>query len=176
MRQIIIKEVIGYEGHYFFDKKLNIVSHKTGHVKTPTLSNCKYLVMDLYKNGKRKTELVHRLIALTFIENKTNASDVNHKDGNRLNNELSNLEWVSRSENLKHSYRVLGRKCWMKGMTGAKNSKSKKIKCLKNGELFKEYDSIMDAQRDLKIKNNGIVNALKGRAKSAGGYTFKYSI
>ena len=57
----------------------------------------------LYKNKKRKAFLVHRLIALTYIPNPENKPDINHLDGNPLNNNVSNLEWCTKTENMKHA-------------------------------------------------------------------------
>lgn len=62
-----------------------------------------YIDMNLEK-GKKTTFLLHRLVATLFIENPDNLSDVNHKDGNRVNNCVENLEWLNRSDNQKHAY------------------------------------------------------------------------
>ena len=70
-----------------------------GHV-----DSCGYREVLLSENGKTNNARVHRLIAETFIPNPYNLRDVNHKDGNKLNNDISNLEWVSHSSNVKHAY------------------------------------------------------------------------
>lgn len=61
------------------------------------------LLVGLYKDKKRKVFLVHRLVALTYIPNSENKPDINHRDGNPLNNNVDNLEWVTKSENIQHS-------------------------------------------------------------------------
>lgn len=63
-----------------------------------------YLAVNLYKDGKCKHYYIHRLVAQTFIDNPDNFREVNHKDCNKHNNNVSNLEWCSRRENLQHSY------------------------------------------------------------------------
>ena len=79
---------------------------KRGKPLIGRVDRCGYRAVLLSENGKTKSYLVHRLILSTFepIENEENF-DVNHKDGNKLNNNVSNLEWCTRSENVKHSYR-----------------------------------------------------------------------
>lgn len=79
---------------------------KRGKPLIGCVGRCGYKEVLLSENGKTKRYLVHRLILSTFepIENEKNF-DVNHKDGNKLNNNISNLEWCTRSENIKHSYR-----------------------------------------------------------------------
>ena len=67
------------------------------------ITNSGYREFILSHKGVKHYFLVHRLVALTFIENKYNARTVNHKDGNKLNNKLDNLEWMSDSDNLKHA-------------------------------------------------------------------------
>ena len=64
----------------------------------------------LSMRGRQKTCEVHRLVATAFIENPFGKSEVNHKDGDKRNNDVGNLEWVTRSENVKHSYEKLPRK------------------------------------------------------------------
>lgn len=60
-------------------------------------------------NGIRRRELGHRLVAISFIPNPDNKDQVNHIDGNKLNNDITNLEWCTQSENMIHAYRVLHR-------------------------------------------------------------------
>jgi hypothetical protein len=68
-----------------------------------------YEYVDLWINNKTEYWLMHRLVAKLFVDNPNNYPQVNHKDGNRSNNDASNLEWVSASENQKHAYNSLGR-------------------------------------------------------------------
>ena len=67
------------------------------------VTNAGYREVILSHKGNKKYILVHRLVAETFIENSKNLRTVNHKDGNKLNNNIDNLEWMSDSENLKHA-------------------------------------------------------------------------
>lgn len=69
-----------------------------------------YIRVNLFSNGKKKRYFIHRLVAEAFIPNPENKPQVNHKDGNKQNNELSNLEWVTNSENQLHSYYILKNK------------------------------------------------------------------
>jgi hypothetical protein len=66
--------------------------------------NKKYLAVDLVLNGKRKMHKIHRLVSMGFIENPNNKPQVNHKDGNKLNNHFNNLEWVTSKENAQHGW------------------------------------------------------------------------
>ncbi len=68
--------------------------------------NAEYAQLDIQKGGSRGTAKLHRLIALTFLPNPDKLPQVNHKDGNKFNNSLDNLEWVSAADNVIHSYQA----------------------------------------------------------------------
>lgn len=97
-----IKEIDGYEG-YLVNEAGEIFNKKTGrNIKTRKLTNTGYEDVEIRSNKCRKKFLVHRLVALAFIPNELNKPYVNHIDGNRLNNTVSNLEWVTGNENSMH--------------------------------------------------------------------------
>ena len=102
------KDIPGYEGIYQASntgkiKSLSRKYHPKDKLLTP-YNRSGYLCVGLYK----KYQFVHRLVAETFIPNPENKPTVNHKDGDRYNNYVENLEWATYSENIKHSYSVLG--------------------------------------------------------------------
>ena len=76
-----------------------------GKEKQPSQNYKGYLIVNLCSNGKSHLRRVHRLVAVTFIPNPDNKPDVNHKDGNKQNNRVDNLEWVTNSENHWHASR-----------------------------------------------------------------------
>ena len=106
MEQEQWKPIKGYEGKYDVSNFGRVRSYYKGlHIKTQRINNCGYCYVKLYVRGKRqKMARVHRLVAEAFIPNPDNMSDVNHKDMNKLNNHVSNLEWSSHRGNVQHSY------------------------------------------------------------------------
>ena len=89
----------------------------------PTILKIGYKAVVLHKNKKGKTTYIHRLLAEHFIPNPLNKKQVNHKDGNKLNNSLLNLEWVTHKENIQHAFK----NGFMKivGSMGEKNGSAK---------------------------------------------------
>lgn len=81
-----------------------IVNTKTNHVKAQWLGKNGYKHVDLQHNGYKRKYAIHRLLALHFLPNPENKRTVNHIDGNKLNNNLSNLEWATDAENIQHAY------------------------------------------------------------------------
>ena len=122
-----------------------------------------YLYVSLSKNNKRKLFRVHRLVAITFIENPNNLPEVNHKDEDKTNNKVENLEWCTRLYNMKY------------GNTQEKATKTRYKKINQydlSGNLIKTWDSIKEATETL--KNTHIRDVLKGRRKTANNSYWTY--
>ena len=103
------KDVIGYEGLYTIDQLGNVKSLPRKGCKGKLLKHHieEYVSVVLSKNSKSKKHKVHRLLALHFIPNEDiKKNQINHIDGNKHNNELSNLQWCTNSENQKHAYKT----------------------------------------------------------------------
>ena len=110
------------------------------------------------------TYRLHRIVALTFIENPENKEQVNHIDGNKTNNAVSNLEWVTNQENQIHKFKI-----------GLGNNFTRKIAQYDlQHNLIKEFISIAGAAKELNIGKSNIRGVLIDYRKTAGGFIFKY--
>ena len=101
-----IAKINGFD-NYFVDLDGVVYSSFSGKLKPRKTYITKngYEIIKLSKAGKYKRMLIHRLVAEYFCLNKEKKEEVNHKDGNKLNNKYSNLEWVSHTENMKHAFK-----------------------------------------------------------------------
>ena len=104
----VIKEIKGFEGRYTISNYGIVRSLLTNKIMKPSITKFGYARVNLrYANSRKfKSMFVHRLVAMNFLDNPNNYSEVNHIDCNRLNNHITNLEWCSREQNIKHSYDV----------------------------------------------------------------------
>lgn len=152
--------------HYKISKDGVVINSITGKEIKQSISRYGYKRVHLCKDGKMKFFFVHKAVALAFIENPDGKPYVNHKDGNKLNNNVENLEWCTPSENVLHAYRVLGVPAHSQKGTDACKIQ---VKCIETGIT---YESARQAERETGINNACISACANGKQHSAGGYTW----
>lgn len=130
-----------------------------------------YYRVTLSKGKAQKHFSVHRLVAIAFIPNPQNHSEVNHKDENTRNNNVENLEWCSREYNA--NYGTLPRRESNSNTNHPKKSKPV-VKMSIDGEILAEYPSINEAVRQTGISERGIGRCCMGKALTSGGFIWKY--
>lgn len=200
----IWKDITGYEGYYQVSNKGRVKSLDRYIIYTSKHNRqirqringrilyqgiCKgYKAVKLSKNHIQTNYSVHRLVSEAFIANPENKPEVNHKNGNKKDNRVVNLEWVTASENQQHSYKFLGRCGGMLGKhqtIAAKEKLSryrkenaeqlnafsrKKVRCI---ELNKVFTGICKAARETGVANH-IAACCNGTRKTCGGYHWEY--
>ena len=142
-------------------------------ILSPALASW-YLFVNLRVDWIKKNWLVHRLIAISFMWYKE-WFEVNHKNWIKTDNRLENLEWVTRSENLKHKYRVLKCKHNMAWIRWKLHSQSKRVgQYYIEWELIKEWDAMSDVERNLWVRQSKITLVCQGKRKTTGWFIWKY--
>ena len=166
------KQIDSYDGYYVssFGKVYSSKSKKylTSKIRSKTSD---YYYVNLYKNGTAQKHNVHRLVALTFLHRPKEEYVVNHKDGNKHNNCVDNLEWVTRSQNDLHAFDMGLRKSNAQQIQKAIDSTRKPIVNLTTGEKF---NSVIECAKKYNIKSNGISKCLRGKRKRYYGMQFSY--
>ncbi|MET2121521.1 NUMOD4 domain-containing protein [Enterococcus faecalis] len=166
------KSIKDYCEYYEVSSQGDIRSKKTGKILKPYKNGKGYLIITLSKNGKNKKMRVHRLVAQAFLENPNNLPDVNHKDYDRTNNCVSNLEWMGRKENVQYSskngnfVKSAPTKRSTTGVRGVSWSKEKtmwRVRIYENGKrkhigYFKEFEQAVIARKEYENKIGGIIN------------------
>lgn len=144
-----------------------------GRVLKMSLWRNGYFYFSLWKNNKETSFSVHRIVSIHFIPNLENKPEVNHKDGNRKNNRIENLEWVTSSENRIHSFRVLKTKHPMKDKHFPDRC-HKVIQYDLLGNKIQEFNGIMEAAEKIDVLRTGIGACCRNKAKTCGGFKWKY--
>lgn len=153
---------------YYIDRYSNIVNRKfnVDRKMSPYIAGNGYLTVRLSNNGKVVNYSVHRLLAEAFIPNPENKPCVNHKDGNKLNNSLDNLEWVTYAENTKHATRI--------GINKVPIRPKTRIACYSSGgDLLFKFDSISQAAAYTGVSRKTIMRVANGSNKCNTKYKFK---
>lgn len=175
-------DVAGYEGVYAVDTNGKIFSYPKLSLRgrhylsfrclKTKITRCGYEQVSLRLNNKNKFLYIHRLVALAFVPNPQNKSCVNHIDGNKQNNHVSNLEWCTASENQKHAYKIGLKLPSMRDNypTGAEHCLSKKVRCIETGII---YDSAKIASESLGLFRQQVSTAIN-RNGCAGGFHWEY--
>lgn len=163
------KEIPFSNGEYLISTTGKVKTAKTGRVLAPAVDARGYERVCLFKYDRRRRYRVHRLVAITFIPNIHGKPQVNHKDGNKRNNRVENLEWVTNDENMHHSRE--------NGLHEGHNlfceSRKKRVVAINiySGERT-VFDSILSAKKA--IGTSHVQEVLKGIRHQAKGYTFRY--
>lgn len=150
--------------------------------KEKILKQCirsKYLCVGLSKEGKTKTFLIHRLVAIAFLPNPEGKREVNHKNGNKIDNSVENLEWCTSSENQLHAYKnklqVITEKQREISRLNGKRLSMKVNQYDINKNFIQKWNGISEAGRQLKIDPTNISYCCKGKRKTAGGFKWEYA-
>lgn len=155
---VLLQDVIGYEGIYAVTGNGQVWSHKSNKFLKPSKLPNGYLQVGLTTDGKQKRFLVHRLVAEAYIPNPDNLSEVNHKDENKLNNCVENLEWCNHTYNMNYGT--------------VKQRISDAVICVETGI---KYVSLTAAAEAIGAFKQNISRCLNGRCKTAGGYHWVYA-
>ena len=182
----IWKDIEGYEGFYqvsnlgrvkslerdVFNPRGTVIRHMKEKILVQNIGKLGYAYVNLYLNGKMKTIKTHRLVAMAFLPNPENKPMVNHKDEVKTNNVVDNLEWCDNKYNANYGTRnsriIQNRRSYKLGNA----PKAKAVFC---EELNKTFDCAKRAEQELGIWGTSIIKVCKGKAKTTGGFHWKYA-
>jgi len=160
------RPIKGYEDRYKISNTGVVFSEISKKFLTPKIDRYGYKVVSLCRDGKSKYTTIHRLVATAFIPNPYNLPTVNHKDENKLNNVVINLEWATVKDNVNY------------GTRNERMANSKKKNPIAQYDtkmnLIRIHLGIKDAQRTTGINRNSIREVCLGKRSDAGGYKWCY--
>lgn len=190
----IWKDVKGYEGFYqvsntgrvksldrtiyFSDGRIRKYAGQILNRNSKTSSGYKQCILKV--NGISKYAYIHRLVAETFIENPKNKREVNHINGNKDDNRVENLEWVTASENdyhaVKSGLRFPSEKQKAIASYYGKLNGKPVIQLTRTGDTVCRYGSASEADRAMGFKLGSVGEACRGKCKTRGGFVWKYEV
>lgn len=144
-----------------------VKSLKTGKILKPSISNSGYYTVKLYDGVRHHSKAIHRLVAETFHEGDHSGLEVNHIDGNKLNNRVDNLEWCAHSYNTKHA---IENGLFTPYKLPPYSPEGIRVRIIETGQ---EFDSLSECANYIGGVKQGISRCLSGRAKSYRGYHYE---
>lgn len=144
---------IPFNEKYSITEDGKVINNKRNKERKSFIDKYGYLKVGLNDNKKY---YIHRLVALTYIENPQNKETVNHKDGNKTNNHISNLEWMTNEENINHAFNT-------------NLIKRTPIVCKKTGKI---WNSLNLAAKENKINSGHLHNMLNGKTKNTSNLVY----
>lgn len=169
------KPVFGFEGKYEVSMDGLVRNARSLKTLKPKLAGAGYAQVAL---GAGNYRYVHRLVATAFVENPSGKPQVNHRDGDKLNNFAANLEWVTASENLRHAYEsgLLDGTACKKPLRGSDHPRSMPVvMSSETGHIRITYPSITAASKELGIDFSTLHGAVHGKFKQAGGWRWSFA-
>lgn len=169
------KPIVGYEDYQISNEGMvkSLGNDKSRKEKILKLrkNNKSYLYVCLYQDGKATCKQVHRLVAEAFLENPQNLPEVNHKDEDKTNNSVENLEWCNRSYN--NNYGTRTQKCAERLLNRQDQSKRVDQIDMVTGEVIHQWTSVNECGRNGYNKGD-ISLCARGLKKQYKGYIWKY--
>lgn len=163
--------IVDYK-NYTIDELGNVFSIRRNKYLKSTIDRNGYVKITLCEDYKQKIMSLHRLLAIHFIPNPLNKLCVNHKDGNKQNNSLDNLEWCTHSENIKHAY---SNKLMIHSKGKNHHNAKPVFQYSKQGILIKKWDCVADVARTLDCNPDCINRACRGIRKTYKKTIWKYN-
>ena len=151
----------------------NKLQHIYGKVLKQGTNHKGYPIVYLSKDGKQKTITVHRLVALTFIENPLNLPQVNHIDGDKTNNNVSNLEWCDNSYNQIHAHKTGLFPKYEDTVGWGRPARPVAMLDFDTKEVLRTFETLASVQRETGINQFNVRSVCLGLRNHAGGYDWK---
>ena len=162
----IWKDIEGYEGLYQVSNYGNVKSLRTNKLLNP--SNGEYKQVTLCDKGNRKTISIHRLVAVAFIENKYNYYYINHRDENKHNNYVDNLEWCNKKYNENYGTR--------NDRISSKLTKYKVVQYDADNNVIKIWNNLREIALTTGFKKTNIASCCRNKIDNAYGYKWQYLV
>ena len=171
------KDIVGYEEKYQVSNIGRVRNRTTKKMLNKRIGTSGYYKVNLYSNKQVKTIEVHRLVAETFIEKSENKNEVNHIDGNKLNNNITNLEWVTHKENIEHAWKTKLFEPVREASKryGKNNPNAKKVYQMKNNIIIGVFDTIKEAAIKTNTNKTNIGKCCHDKRNTANGFKWRFS-
>lgn len=169
------RDIAGYEGKYqvsSLGRMRSFARFSAPRIIAPRRDAYGYMMYSLFNNGKRIIKKAHRLVGVTFIPNGYNLPEINHKDEDKTNNRVSNLEWCSHLYNSRYGTKI-PRLSFYAMYQGHCLRKIRQYSL--EGAFIKEHISSRMAERETGVKHQNIIEVCKGAQRQAKGYLWCYA-